>query len=55
MAITDEEFEKILNLVTRNIRFIDSRLISKAILLKAFEMMKNIDVDDTEFVALTMS
>ena len=40
-------------LIIAKIRFINVELIPRALFLKAEELTKDIDVDDTEFVALT--
>jgi predicted nucleic acid-binding protein len=52
-GFTDEEFEKSVLIITNKIRFIDARLIPQSVLIQAQEMLKDIDIDDTEFVALT--
>lgn len=51
--MTDLELTSLINLLTKNIRFIDSELIPRNIVKKAFELAKNVDIDDTEFIALT--
>jgi len=44
------EIEK---LVTRNIKFIDERLIPRPIILDSEELVENVDFDDVMFVALS--
>ena len=50
---TDPEFKKIFEIFTRKIRFINVQLIPKEIYLRSLSLTENVDVDDTEFVALT--
>ena len=50
---SDSELDRIIVLITSNIRFINVRLISKEAYKLAESMTKNVDIDDTEFVALT--
>ncbi len=50
---SDVELERIINLITSKIRFINVRLISKELYLHAESLTNDIDIDDTEFVALT--
>lgn len=45
--------ERIIQLVTQKIRFIDPVFIKKSYLQMAEDLTKDIDIDDTEFVALT--
>lgn len=47
------ELKKIIALLTRRIRFIDARLIPRELLLNSQRLLSDIDIDDTEFVALT--
>ncbi len=47
------ELERIIQLVKQRIRFIDPVFIKKSHLEMAEELTKDVDVDDTEFVALT--
>ena len=49
----DFELNKTISLITSKIRFIDVGLIPKKVLSKTENMLQNIDIDDTEFVALT--
>jgi putative PIN family toxin of toxin-antitoxin system len=49
---SDTELEQIINLISRKIRFINIRLIPIEIFKKAESLTSDIDVDDTEFVAL---
>lgn len=48
------ELDKIIDLITAKIRFINAILIPSKILLETQGFLKNIDIDDTEFVALTI-
>lgn len=50
---TESEFKRIFTLFTHRIRFINIRLIPKSIYLKALSITEDVDIDDTEFVALT--
>lgn len=50
---TDDEFLRIKALVTNRIRFINIRLVSKRSFALAETLTSDIDIDDTEFVALT--
>jgi predicted nucleic acid-binding protein len=47
------EFFRLYNLLTKNINFINPSLIPKENFMVALNLTKNVDVDDTEFVALT--
>lgn len=47
------EFKRALSLFTRKIRFINVQLIPKSIYHKSLLLAGDIDIDDTEFVALT--
>src|SRR5690606_5282357 len=47
------EFKRVLSLFTRKIRFINVQLIPKTIYHKSLLLAGDIDIDDTEFVALT--
>lgn len=49
---SDHELERIIHLITQKIRFIDVRLIPIEIFQKAESLTRDIDIDDTEFVAL---
>ena len=46
------EYKKVYGLFTRKIRFINIHLIPKRIYIKALSLTEDVDVDDTEFVAL---
>ena len=41
------------NLLTKSNRFINVEIIPKKIYTKTFELTKEVDIDDTEFIALT--
>jgi predicted nucleic acid-binding protein len=48
------ELDEIIDLITAKIRFINAKLIPSKLLLETQDFLKNIDMDDTEFVALTI-
>lgn len=50
---SDSEFEKVFELFVQKIRFINIKLIPKQIYLETLKLTENVDIDDTEFVALT--
>lgn len=50
---TDSEMKKISSLFINRIRFVNIRLIPKNIYVKTLLLTKEVDIDDTEFVALT--
>jgi predicted nucleic acid-binding protein len=50
---TDSELNKTILLITSKIRFIDANLIPSYVLIHSQELLKDIDIDDTEFLALT--
>ncbi len=50
---SDQELNRLISLITSRIRFINIRLIPQDLYLKAEQLTKEIDIDDTEFVALT--
>lgn len=50
---TDEELDKVISLITRRIRFINVKLITKSAYQQAETLTQNVDIDDTEFIALT--
>ncbi len=50
---TDYELNKVIQLITSKIRFIDANLIPSNVLITTQNFLKEIDIDDTEFVALT--
>ena len=47
------ELHKVVTLITSKIKFINVELIPRTLFLKSEELTKDIDIDDTEFVALT--
>jgi predicted nucleic acid-binding protein len=51
-GFSEERFERTYNLINSKIRFTDEMLISNTIIEKAYKLAKDIDVDDTLFVAL---
>ncbi|MHA4740025.1 putative toxin-antitoxin system toxin component, PIN family [Dyadobacter sp. MSC1_007] len=50
---SDTELDRIIHLITSKIRFINIHLIPKETFLKCEALAKDVDIDDTEFVALT--
>lgn len=50
---TDFELTQTITFLTSKIRFIDAKLIPSEIYNKALKLTEDIDIDDTEFVALT--
>lgn len=50
---SDTDLHKAATLITSKIRFINAGFIPRKIFVKAEELTKHIDIDDTEFVALT--
>lgn len=51
---SEEEFSEAMDIVTLKIRFIRDSLIPKADLIYAENLLQNIDLDDTVFVALSI-
>lgn len=49
----DGDYKRIFTLFTRRIRFINVQLIKKQNFLLALSLTEDLDIDDTEFVALT--
>jgi predicted nucleic acid-binding protein len=47
------DLHKAVNLITSRINFINVELIPKSLFLKSEKLTNHIDIDDTEFVALT--
>ena len=47
------ELHRAVSLIKTKIKFINVELIPRIIFAKAEELTKNVDIDDTEFVALT--
>ena len=52
-GLSESELATSILLITSKIRFIDATLIPTEILLKAQALSRDIDIDDTEFIALT--
>lgn len=50
---TEGQFRKVLDIFFTRIRFIDPKLIPKQIYEKSLTLTHDVDIDDTEFVALT--
>jgi predicted nucleic acid-binding protein len=50
---TDHELNRVISLITNRIRFINVRLIHKEAYESAESLTRDIDIDDTEFIALT--
>lgn len=50
---SDIDLHKAFNLITSGINFINVELIPKSLFIKSTNLVSNIDIDDTEFVALT--
>jgi predicted nucleic acid-binding protein len=50
---SDSDLSNSISLITSKIRFINASLIPSSILISTQEFLKDIDIDDTEFVALT--
>lgn len=52
-GLSNDDLDKSIALITRKIRFIDARLIPDDIFHSTEDLLKDIDLDDVEFVALT--
>jgi len=50
---SDQELRKIIQIFTHKIRFINVTLIPKTTYNKILKLTKDVDIDDTEFVALS--
>jgi predicted nucleic acid-binding protein len=50
---SDSDLSNSISLITSKIRFINASLIPSSILISTQEFLNDIDIDDTEFVALT--
>ena len=50
--LTDLDLNRSISLIVRKIRFIDAKLIPVNVLISAQKLLTDIDIDDTEFVAL---
>ncbi len=48
-----EQYDEVFVQISRRIKIIDVRLIPVALMKKALNLTKDVDVDDTEFIALT--
>ncbi|MGB3588926.1 MAG: PIN domain-containing protein [Tunicatimonas sp.] len=51
---TEHEFRRVLELFVRKIRFVDRQIIPDHFYTDALALTEDIDIDDTEFVALAM-
>jgi predicted nucleic acid-binding protein len=45
--------DKIISIIIKRIKFVDLELIPRILLAESEQLLRNIDIDDTEFVALT--
>jgi len=52
-GLSESDLNKSISLVTGKIRFIDALLIPSVVFNRTKDLLKEIDIDDTEFVALT--
>lgn len=52
-GFSEPELNKVIRLITSKIKFIDLNLIPASVLFEAQNLLADLDVDDTEFVALT--
>jgi predicted nucleic acid-binding protein len=52
-GFSDSDLNKSISIITSKIRFINADLIPPNILISTQELLQDIDIDDTEFVALT--
>ncbi len=50
---SEPELDRVIELITRKIRFVNIELISKQSYMRAISLTQDIDVDDAEFIALT--
>lgn len=50
---SDADLHKVVQLITSKIRFINVELIPRNLFMKAESLVHDVDIDDTEFVALT--
>ncbi len=51
---SEYEFKRVFNLFARRIRFVDRQLIPSHFYQEALSLTEDVDIDDTEFVALTL-
>jgi predicted nucleic acid-binding protein len=52
-GFTDNVLNKTIAIISSKIRFIDANLIPSSVLVSTQDLLNEIDIDDTEFVALT--
>ena len=52
-GFSDSDLNKSISIITNKIRFINADLIPPSLLISTQDLLKDIDIDDTEFVALT--
>ncbi len=53
IKLTENELLELIDLTTRNIEFLNEAVIPEKTILKAYELVKEVDENDTVFVALT--
>ena len=51
--LTESELLELIDLTTRNIEFLNEAVIPEKTILKAYELVRDVDENDTIFVALT--
>jgi predicted nucleic acid-binding protein len=52
-GFNDIELDKCVQIITRRIRFIKVILLPKEVLIQSAKLTEGVDIDDTEFIALT--